>query len=397
MNRTHYLLYLLILLFAGLVFMPGAALASGDDAPVVLAQYGEEEEEWEEEEDAFGGIMHTSLPMISDVTFTPAQPEAGQPVTVSCKVVMSEQEEEEATVKSVQAGYTSDGKTIKYVDLAPAGEDVYSGTIPGQPAGAEVTFFIRAVDTTRNVATEIPFKTTWPASKANMVPGAVDIDNSEDIVPDDLDYMDTYFGYDDENLYVGFHVQGNVTGGTMDPPYIQVYGAKFTNPDTDQGEGLMVGKLVIYVPMGKELAEKFKEELDKVGFKFPESRMGVIDIQKIMSNPKEGYVEAAAPEGKADGGFFVGRFKKVALGDNPSGYVRGIFLTAANASLDSFMPIPLNATPYTQLYFRSNGYTVAGAPAAVATKAGLSEKEQKRLKYFLIFLAAVGITAAVTD
>ena len=375
------------------------------------------QEEEMEEEDAFGGIMHTSIPLISDVTYAPTAPKAGEPVTVSCKVKMSE-EEEETTVKTVQAGYSTDGTTWNAVELKPEGaEGTYSGEIPGQSAGANVTFYIRAVDTTRNVATEMPYKTSWPATKQNLIPGAVDIDNSEDIVPNDLDYLETYYGYDDQNMYIGFKVQGNVTGGTMDPPYIQIYGAKFTNPDVDQGEGLMVGKLVIYVPLGKELFDKFKEELDKVGFQFPENKMGMIDIQKIMSNPAEGYLKTAAPEGKVDDGFFVGRFKKSALGDNPSGCVRGLYLTAANASLESFMPIPLNATPYTMLCFTNHSYQVAGAPAKVATAAPaekapsvaapaakekplaeaekMSSRDKKRLRNFGYFLGALIIGVAI--
>lgn len=353
-------LFLLLSVFCCVWFFGAAAIAAEDPGGIVLAQYYDDEEEEGEAEDAFAPMLTTSVPMIAEVSFTPAAPAAGDPVRVKCRIEMSDKEDEETVVEKVQIAYTVDGGAPAYVDMVegPAGQ--FTGEIPGRKAGEAVKFGVRAVDTAGNVAMELPNAPAWPGDLATMIPGAADMDNNIKIVRDDLDFLETYFGADDEWVYVGFKVQGNVNGGTMDPPYIQVYGAKFTNPDTDQGEGLMVGKLAIYVPLGDELYAKFKEELDKVGFKFPASRMGLIDIKKMMANPKEGYVENATPESQVDGGVFIGRIKKVSLGDNPSGYVRCIFLTAANASLDSFMPIPINATPYTQIYFRAHEYKPGG-------------------------------------
>lgn len=406
MKMERFWILGLLLMFFGFAVAGGAAWASADGGGIVVAQADDEEED--EEEDAFGGIMNTSIPMISDVSLTPEAPKAGEAVKVSCRIVMSEEEEdEEVDVAKAQIVYTTDGKTLQYADMTAGADDTFAGEIPGQAAGTEVSFGIRAVDTTRNVSVELPIRSSWPASKGDLVPGAVDVDNSGDIVPDDLDFLQTYFGYDDGWVYFGFEVQGSVSGGTLDPPHIQVYGAKFTNPDVDQGEGLMVGRLAIYVPLGAELYEKFKDQLDKVGFKFPESKMGVIDIQKIMSDPKEGYIEDAAPEAKVDGGLFVGRLKRAALGDNPSGYARCIFITVANASLDSFMPIPMNATPYTQLYLGGHSYRVAGeaavAAAVVAEKkpekewSGYSRERKRRVKAIGWLLAITGAALLLSD
>lgn len=400
-----WIIGLLLMFFSFAV--AGSAARAAAEGETVVAQVGVEDEEYEEE-DAFGGIMNTSIPMISDVSFPLEPPKAGQAVKASCKIVMSEEEEDEGVdVAKAQIVYTTDGRTLQYADMTAGADGVYSGEIPGQAAGTEVSFGIRAVDTTRNVSMEMPVRASWPAAKDVLMPGAKDVDNSGDVVQDDMDFLQTYFGYDDEWVYVGFEVQGNVSSGTLDPPFIQVYGAKFTNPDVDQGEGLMVGKLAIYVPLGAELYERFKNHLDKVGFKFPESKMGVIDIKKIMSDPKEGYVADAAPEAKVDGPLFVGRLKRAALGDNPSGYVRGIYIAAANASLDSFMPIPMNATPYTQLYFNSHSYKVAGGPqvaaAVVAEKkpekewSGYNEDQKKRVKIFGWALAITGAVLLLSD
>ncbi|PIU67750.1 MAG: hypothetical protein COS84_03710, partial [Armatimonadetes bacterium CG07_land_8_20_14_0_80_40_9] len=136
-----------------------------------------------------------------------------------------------------------DGKEWKYVEMKVREGDIYTAEIPGFPAGTEVTYYISVKDVFGNVSTEMPFKTSRAEVKKQLVQGAKDIDNSEDIVKDDLDILDTKMGYDDEYVYLSFTVQGKISGGTLDPPYIHLQGAKLTNPDVDEGEGLMVGKL----------------------------------------------------------------------------------------------------------------------------------------------------------
>ena len=86
--------------------------------------------------------------------------------------------------------------------------------------------------------------------------------------------------------------------------------------------------------------------------------MLVLDIQKLMGgNIMEGLLFAAKPEAEIDGGKFMGKILIPALGDNPSGYLRVITLTAANASIDSFMPIPLNCSNFLTVYTAENSYT----------------------------------------
>ena len=306
----------------------------------------------QEEEDAFGGLMHTSFPAIEEVTL-PSPPQPKKPTVVSAKITIST-EEEETSIASAQLGYSIDGKEWKYVEMKVREGDIYTAEIPGFPAGTEVTYYISVKDVFGNVSTEMPFKTSRAEVKKQLVQGAKDIDNSEDIVKDDLDILDTKVGYDDEYVYLSFTVQGKISGGTLDPPYIHLQGAKFTNPDVDEGEGLMVGKLLAYAPLALEIGKKLGAEKE-LGFPIPE--FGLLDIQKLIGGKtEEGLVKEAEVEVKVEGDAFYARLKRKALGENPSGCLRVIFVTIANASIDNFAPIPMNCSPYTTIYLRAHTY-----------------------------------------
>jgi len=306
----------------------------------------------QEEEDAFGGLMHTSFPAIEEVTL-PSPPQPKKPTVVSAKITIST-EEEETSIASAQLGYSIDGKEWKYVEMKVREGDIYTAEIPGFPAGTEVTYYISVKDVFGNVSTEMPFKTSWAEVKKKLVQGAKDIDNSEDIVKDDLDILDTKMGYDDEYVYLSFTVQGKISGGTLDPPYIHLQGAKLTNHDVDEGEGLMVGKLLAYAPLALEIGKKLGAEKE-LGFPIPE--FGLLDIQKLIGGKtEEGLVKEAEVEVKVEGDAFYARLKRKALGENPSGCLRVIFVTIANASIDNFAPIPMNCSPYTTIYLRAHTY-----------------------------------------
>ncbi len=323
------------------------------------------EEEGAEEEDAFGNIMKTTFTTIDSVDF--AAPAAGAPCKVTAKVTFVD-EEGESKIAAVKLVYFLNGAYDKGTEVAMSGDGkTYTGDIPGQAAGTKIDFVVRVEDSNGNVSTTgVPSATALQAA----IP---DMDNSPDIVGDDADILGVSAGYDDTYLYVSYNVQGKINGGTIDPPYIQLYGVKITNPDTEQGEGLMVGKLWVNLPLAKEKAvqDKFMpmllsqggEYVQKIGRdkidRVMQTGMLVLDVQKLMGgNIMEGLLFAAEPDGTSDGGKFVGKVKRAALGDNPSGYFRLIVLTAANASLDSFMPIPLNCSHFLTIYTKTFNYAV---------------------------------------
>jgi len=328
-----------------------------------------------EEEDAFGNIMNSGYVQINDVTFT--APAAGAPCTVTAKLALQGVEDyDDLSVKSAKLTYVLNGdrKTAATVDMTGAGE-TYSATIPGQPAGTKVAFYITAADSLGNTSTEALPVDSADKAAAQMVAGVPDMDNSAEIVADSVDILGTYAGYDKDYIYAGYDLQGDASGGTLDPPYLQIYGIKFSNPDADQTEGLMVGKMWIFLPIAKEegTRDKFlaalpgqitgvmgtlpKEQIDYV----KDTGMFVIFISKLLSGSwNEGLLFDVAPR-QIDTGSkkkFAGCVKRSIMGDNPSGFLRMIVFTAANAGLDNFMPVPLNCSHFIQLYMRHHEYEV---------------------------------------
>ena len=351
MKKSLYVLFALIFAL-GVALVPMCAVAQ------------------EEEEDAFGNIMHTSYIKIKDVSF--AAPAAGAPckVTVAGEIVGAEDEEETPTVVSGTITYVI-GSDKKSVAMTCASNSC-SGEIPGAPAGTKVAFAVALVDTFGNTTmTGLPVASADKAADS-LVEAKADMDNSPDIVPDNMDILGTSAAFDAERLYVSYKVAGKVDGGTIDPPYIQLYGIKVSNPDIEQNEGLMVGKLWINLPLATDKAvqdkfmplltqaKEFTDKINKDDFQnVLNTGMLVLDIGKLMGgNIMEGLLFSAKAQGKTDGGTFVGSILRSALGDNPSGFARVIVLTAANASIDSFMPIPLNCSHYMQVVFKNYDYTV---------------------------------------
>lgn len=358
LNLRHYLMIAIMFAFGAAMSFGSVAIAQDADA---------------EEEDAFGNIMHTSYIKIKSVDF--AAPAANAPckVSVATEIIGGEDEDEMPTVKSGKITYItgSDLKSKISVDLACAA-GVCTGEIPGVAAGTKVTFAVSLVDSNGNTTTEsLPINASDDVAPG-LMNGVADMDNTEDIVPADMDLINLGAAYDKDRIYVSYSVQGKVSGGTIDPAYIQLYGIKVSNPDIEQNEGLMVGKLWVNLPLAKDKAvqDKFmplllqqKEAVDKIGKdeiqKVMDTGMLVLDIGKLLGgNIQEGLLFTAKPEGAViNDNTFVGSIARASLGDNPSGFVRIITLTAANASLDSFMPIPLNCSHYLQLVFNNHEYT----------------------------------------
>lgn len=326
------------------------------------------------DEDAFGNIMHMSYIKIKSVEFSAPSANAPAKVTVKTEIIGGEDEDVMPFVESGKVTYITGGdlKTRKSVDMSCVAGSC-SGNIPALAAGAKVTFAVSLVDSNGNTTMEgLPMASPDDAANA-LLSGVPDMDNTEDIVPADLDMIGLSAGFDKDRVYVSYSVEGNVSGGTMDPPYIHVYGIKISNPDIEQNEGLMVGKLWVNMPLMKEKAwlDKFlplfmqqKELIDNIGQdnlqNIYDTGMIVIDVGKLLGgNMKEGLLLSAKPEGKiVNNNIFIGSILRSPLGDNPSGFVRIITLTAANASVDSFMPIPLNCSHFLNLYFTNHEYTV---------------------------------------
>ncbi len=114
-------------------------------------------------------VTDTEGPSITDVSWTPEEPEADEAVTVRAKVT------DPSDVAEVVLLYSTDGgKTWHEVSMTAKEGGYYEGTIPGQPGGTEVIFKIKAKDKLGNEATSDEHTYTVkkpPAPPAPTVPG----------------------------------------------------------------------------------------------------------------------------------------------------------------------------------------------------------------------------------
>lgn len=296
----------------------------------------------EEEEDPFGNIMETTFSTIDSVSFV--TPGAGQSTTVQAVITHDDDPDYPASIRSVKLIYRVNGGNRFAVNMTDNGQGNWSGVIPGTAKGVNVEFYIWICDTNGNVTTG-----AFPSSEV-FVSGIRDMNNSSDLVKGDADLLRFSASYDNDNLYVGYEVESEITGGTIEPPYIMFYYIKITNPDIHQGEGLMYGIQWLFLPLYKVPVLH-----DIYGSFLNESGMNAYDPFKNMDE-----YPAAEPEGvvKDNGTVFVGRVKREALGENPSGYFRLIALTSVNESMDSFMPSPLNCTNFLSIYTSNYSYIV---------------------------------------
>jgi len=105
-------------------------------------------------------------PVISGVTLDPAVPAADASVTVSAQIT------DDGSVAEASLHYSVDAGAFTTVSMTHVG-DTWSGTVPGQPAGSNVTYYLRAIDDNDNVSTlpaNAPATTLGYHISSGMVP-----------------------------------------------------------------------------------------------------------------------------------------------------------------------------------------------------------------------------------
>lgn len=315
-----------------------------------------------DEEDGFATLFYTSYIKIDGVEF--ATPTAGMPCIVTAKlseITEDDSEENAGPIVSASLFYSVDGGPEQEAGMKKGTASDWKGEIPGVEGGRHVEFYINAVEHHCN--------TTSGAISSNktFARGYPDGDNFIDLAPDDMDLLELGANYDKDYIYIRFTVQGNITAGSVEPPHVNVYGLKLSNPDIDNEGGL----LILYVPMFKEQDKRFqfnaspfaKSIVDKYDAEHVEKarREGlfVLNIGKWLKGDKAGFlVVSGEPEVAVSGETLTAKINRSVLGDNPSGMVRIFAATAANASIDGFQPIPYDMSNYFNLYMKSYGYTV---------------------------------------
>ncbi|RMH68821.1 MAG: hypothetical protein D6675_14680, partial [Gemmatimonadetes bacterium] len=88
-------------------------------------------------------------PVISNIVYNPADPEAGETVTVSATV------SDDGSITTVDLIYNAGSGDVTTA-MTPIGGDVYEGEIPGFADGTSVSFWVQATDNDGNTTTSAP-------------------------------------------------------------------------------------------------------------------------------------------------------------------------------------------------------------------------------------------------
>lgn len=162
-------------------------------------------------------------PIIEEVKIYPEQPIIGKEVRVSAYIYPPEVSGEE--VIEAYLYYSEDsGKTYHKLDLEQLEDDekIWLCTIPAMEKEGEITFYITAIDTAGNVATELPGKVEfqekeegekkpdWLPKDSSLALICKDENDSEIKVAGEFDILDMYAGIDDEYLYLKLVFDGEV-------------------------------------------------------------------------------------------------------------------------------------------------------------------------------------------
>lgn len=347
-----------------------SAIAAANDAPNPVESV--------QDEDAFGGMMYTCMPGILESKGEIIKTDKGSGISFELTLSNACEDIDKYAIKTAWV-YFGGGKGAAWnkVELSKTGFDtkkhVEQWTASAQLAEPNtneytpIVYFFRAEDIYGNISTELPETSPgWPPNVNEYFPGVKDMDNSEDIVPRSLDILNSFVARDKDNLYLIVRMEGDVDPGTTDPANLQIYTSKFTNPAMEPNEGLLVGNAHVFSPYlyaNNDLFFNIKDTLSGQ----TESGLGrVMDECDYFSDNNDNYHIGVHKN------LLYSSVPIIRLCPHECKMLNIIHFTAANASNDSFMLIPLNSSPFLRVYFQSH---VIGKEVSVPFVSGDSGNE----------------------
>ncbi len=312
-------------------------------------------------------IMEMDPPLIGKVLLSPLEPKANEEVQVMAEIASDAARSDAETTEAYLLYSTDDGKTWTEIEMEKEGDKNWKGAIPAQVAGTKVIFYVKGIDDTGNIATEMPgINAVWPPTKDAkllLCKGLSDPDTETNLLPDSLDITDLSIGYDDKTIYGALKVQGKISKGTMSPTWMQLYALSIINPDKGESLKDLIDAGIVVVR--SELIVGAFGGL--IGLTKPDFVIDKRIVGADMKSPgkpvddKESGLSVVIEEGILY--FKINRFFS-ALKDNKSGRLKVMALTGALTATDmsAFMGGGGigggNITRFLNVYLRSNSYTV---------------------------------------
>lgn len=227
----------------------------------------------------FGSYLNFETPLIEKVSHFPLFPKPGEEVTFQVEVYNDPQKTDDVTEK-VYLHYSDDeGKTWETfkMDQDKKNERLWTAKVTFFRS-KEIIYYVSAMDTSGNVASELPLVEENP-----VFAEVKDEDDSDAQVEPDLDIVSASVSYDRERMYLKLKVQGEVEDGTVSPPYIHNYTAIFGDDLPASGWTMLFAPLLKESARGRlpclDDATLFKsadvKETKKVSYKKPKKKLKI--------------------------------------------------------------------------------------------------------------------------
>lgn len=240
--------------------------------------------------EAYRNYLFDTPPEIKNVDFFPYSPKSTDGVTVKALIFNDPQKTEIETV-SASLFYSVDGGET-YTEISMEQDEknpcLWIATIPPQKPGTQVNFYIRAVDSVGNIATEMPAEVkNWPPDDKTLALTSLDDDDKDQVVSDEMDILSTYAGYDEEYFYVKMVMQKNISEGDLQKPFLNAYGVGILN--MEKGSDILGGYLLAYVPYFNKLINYPKcifYDTGRISFVFDAGAVEIVDKNNLYMKVK---------------------------------------------------------------------------------------------------------------
>lgn len=327
----------------------------------------------------YSNYQRDTPPEISSVLLEPVAPKADAPVKVIITLTSNPDKTPDIPTGGILYFSTSGGTSWQSADLEDAGagkglgETKWSAEIPPQPAGTQVVFYVSAWDSAGNMSTEIPIMNTkWPPDDSMLYLTSKDEDERDQVVPQNLDVLETYFGYDEKYFYYKLVLQAPPSEGTMNPPFLHAYTAGTLS--LDKGPDILGAYLLAYMPSLylSSYPDTVLYDVGAVQFNFGADASKYIKDKALYLRFKRSAV-GTKPDGKLRLMYGTAGALTLQLGKSGGTLVEGGLINILEDKLRSFRQLltvqqkDLNdirqflsfqdATPYSNVYLRSHTFT----------------------------------------
>lgn len=186
-------------------------------------------------------LQENTPPLVYSVKVSPEAPGPGDEIRITAEIRTDPLLTENKTLFAFLK-YTADGgKSWKEIEMdqESGAPDLWSAAIPPTGESCELRYYFTASDDAGNYLAELPVTSMqWGAKEyPDMTSRIPDEDDDARVVDRDLDILEGRVGFDGENYYFGFKVEGKASSGTVTPFEPFIYSVGIFLPERMKAQG----------------------------------------------------------------------------------------------------------------------------------------------------------------